>query len=137
MPIDVTCGCGHKATVSEAFAGKKARCPACGAVLGIPLPVYEPDEELSAILRASASILPAPAPPPIVSPDPKDAPAAPTPAATTPAPDVQRVVVVGANIPFGSMCWLVFRWTMATIPTVVVLGGIGFLLWLLVRASMR
>jgi hypothetical protein len=132
MPIEVRCGCGHKATVADGFAGKKARCPACGAVIGIPLPVYEPVEDLSAILGASASIFPTPAPPPIVSPDSKDVPAAPTP-----DPTVQRVIVIDVSVPFGSMCWLVFKWTMATIPTAILLGGIGFVIWIVAHAAMK
>lgn len=37
-------------------------------------------------------------------------------------PGVQRVNLVDAELPFGSMCWLVFKWTLATIPTVVALA---------------
>lgn len=32
MPIDHTCGCGKKFRLKDEFAGKKFRCPACGAV---------------------------------------------------------------------------------------------------------
>jgi hypothetical protein len=40
------------------------------------------------------------------------------------APTVQFVHLVDAEMPFGSMCWLIFKWTCATIPTVFVFGMI-------------
>lgn len=43
-------------------------------------------------------------------------------------PGVQRVDVVGADVPFWSMCWLVMKWSLAAIPTAVLLAvlyGIG------------
>ena len=36
MPIDVQCPCGRTSVVPDQHAGKKAKCPACGAVVVIP-----------------------------------------------------------------------------------------------------
>jgi hypothetical protein len=38
VPIVVTCQCGQKLSAPDSAAGKKARCPKCGAVLAIPVP---------------------------------------------------------------------------------------------------
>ena len=38
MPIQVPCACGRSVTVSEAYAGKHGKCPACGGTLLIPTP---------------------------------------------------------------------------------------------------
>jgi RsiW-degrading membrane proteinase PrsW (M82 family) len=38
MSIEVTCNCGKSLKAPDAAAGKKGRCPGCGAVLAIPLP---------------------------------------------------------------------------------------------------
>ncbi|GIW94359.1 MAG: hypothetical protein KatS3mg110_2400 [Pirellulaceae bacterium] len=38
MPIVVTCQCGQKLSAPDSLAGKKARCPKCGAVLAVPAP---------------------------------------------------------------------------------------------------
>lgn len=36
MPIRVECDCGKSLNVPDKLAGKKGKCPACGAVLNIP-----------------------------------------------------------------------------------------------------
>jgi hypothetical protein len=36
MPIELTCPCGRRLRVSDAFAGQQGRCPACGRRLRIP-----------------------------------------------------------------------------------------------------
>ena len=36
MPISVSCSCGRQYTFKDEFAGRKAKCPACGQVLQIP-----------------------------------------------------------------------------------------------------
>ena len=36
MPIRVTCACGKKYTFKDEFAGRRAKCPACGQVVVIP-----------------------------------------------------------------------------------------------------
>jgi hypothetical protein len=44
MAIAVQCGCGKSFSAKDEYAGKRAKCPACGKVLYIPLPapVAEP-----------------------------------------------------------------------------------------------
>src|ERR1700678_1329075 len=37
MPIDVVCTCGRSSSVPDQYAGKKGKCPACGAVIDIPV----------------------------------------------------------------------------------------------------
>ena len=45
MPISVKCGdCGKALKAPDALAGKKARCPDCGAVVAVP----EISEEMEA-----------------------------------------------------------------------------------------
>ena len=39
MAIVVACGCGKKLKAPEASAGRRVKCPACGAVLTVPQPV--------------------------------------------------------------------------------------------------
>src|SRR5262245_33114090 len=36
MPIELTCSCGKRLRVADAFAGQRGQCPACGGVLRIP-----------------------------------------------------------------------------------------------------
>ncbi len=36
MPIDVSCGCGKHLVALDGAAGKRAKCPACGAALVVP-----------------------------------------------------------------------------------------------------
>ncbi len=55
MAIVFTCACGRKLQVAEKLAGKKGKCPQCGAVLMIPLesepvieePTPEPEPQVS------------------------------------------------------------------------------------------
>ena len=42
MPISVSCTCGARLQVRDDAAGKKAKCPKCGAVL--PVPAAAPDD---------------------------------------------------------------------------------------------
>lgn len=42
MPIQFACSCGKRLKVADESAGKKARCPGCGAALVVP--TQEPDE---------------------------------------------------------------------------------------------
>jgi hypothetical protein len=45
MAIELSCPCGKRSRVPDAAAGKKARCPACKAVLDVPtLPPPEVDD---------------------------------------------------------------------------------------------
>jgi DNA-directed RNA polymerase subunit RPC12/RpoP len=36
MPIQVTCACGKQYNLKEEFAGRRAKCPGCGAVIDVP-----------------------------------------------------------------------------------------------------
>jgi hypothetical protein len=36
MPIELTCSCGKRLRVADAFAGQRGQCPACGDLLQIP-----------------------------------------------------------------------------------------------------
>lgn len=38
MPITFDCACGKTLRVPDASAGKKAKCPVCGAVVAVPEP---------------------------------------------------------------------------------------------------
>lgn len=45
MPISVKCGdCGKGLKAPDALAGKKAKCPQCGSVIPIPVPVSDAEE---------------------------------------------------------------------------------------------
>jgi len=41
MPITLKCGCGKQLKVRDELAGKKARCPVCGTIIPIPLPITQ------------------------------------------------------------------------------------------------
>lgn len=46
MAIELTCpGCGKRLRVPDSAAGKKGKCPSCGMVVDIPLPLEEVSEE--------------------------------------------------------------------------------------------
>lgn len=47
MPIAFNCSCGKMLRVPDTSAGKRAKCPACGAVVEVPAPdpVFEVVEE--------------------------------------------------------------------------------------------
>lgn len=46
MPISLSCSCGKALRVPDSAAGKKAKCPACAAVLEVPAPApAEPEPE--------------------------------------------------------------------------------------------
>jgi hypothetical protein len=36
MPIRITCTCGRAYQIKDKFAGRRAKCPACGAIINIP-----------------------------------------------------------------------------------------------------
>lgn len=55
MPIKVTCDCGKSLNVPDKLAGKKGKCPTCGAVLNIPAASGGGDDELDAAPPAKAS----------------------------------------------------------------------------------
>lgn len=47
MPIETTCVCGKAYRFKDQFAGRRAKCPACGHLIQIPpapsTPVHKPD----------------------------------------------------------------------------------------------
>jgi hypothetical protein len=53
MPIHVECDCGKSLNVPDKLAGKKGKCPACGAVLNIP--AGDTDDEPKVELKAPPS----------------------------------------------------------------------------------
>lgn len=63
MPIPVACACGAKLRVGDQAAGKKAKCPKCGAILVVPAPEAAPpaDDGFRILTDEPA---PAAAPPP-------------------------------------------------------------------------
>ena len=46
MPITFNCACGKTLRVPDASAGRRAKCPACNAVVTIPAPEPEPEFEI-------------------------------------------------------------------------------------------
>lgn len=42
MPIPITCFCGKKLRAPDALAGSRAKCPACGQMLLVPVPAAAP-----------------------------------------------------------------------------------------------
>jgi hypothetical protein len=54
MPITFSCDCGKAFTVADGFAGKRTRCPACGAGLVVPQPAGVADEDAAFRMLAEA-----------------------------------------------------------------------------------
>jgi len=49
----------------------------------------------------------------------------------------QRVVVTDINMPFGSMVWFMVKWTLASIPAMLILGFLFLVLvWVIMPAGM-
>lgn len=46
MPIAFNCTCGKTLRVPDESAGRRAKCPACGAVVQVPAPEQEPEFEV-------------------------------------------------------------------------------------------
>lgn len=109
--IDFPCqGCGKKLSVPPDMAGKKGRCKSCDHLNAIPEPVAS-----------------GPMPGRRTSPSPVAAPAIARPADDPVLSPVQRVHLVDADMPFGSMCLFILKWTFAAFPTLIVLS---LILWL-------
>jgi hypothetical protein len=47
MSISFACACGKNFTVADEYAGKRTKCPACGAPLTVPAPAGEPAPQKS------------------------------------------------------------------------------------------
>ena len=43
MPISFSCDCGKTLLAHEKYAGKRTKCPECGAILRIPDPAAPPE----------------------------------------------------------------------------------------------
>jgi len=61
MPIMFNCPCGKTLRVPDEHAGRRAKCPACNAIVNIPAPEPEPVFEIVETPPVAAS--PPPAPP--------------------------------------------------------------------------
>jgi hypothetical protein len=46
MPITFNCACGKTLRVPDANAGRRAKCPACSAIVSVPAPEVEPVFEI-------------------------------------------------------------------------------------------
>ncbi len=53
MPIQLTCKCGKKLSVPDDAVGRRARCPACNAVMPVPGTASEPPAPAPEPLRAT------------------------------------------------------------------------------------
>jgi hypothetical protein len=65
MPLKVTCACGKKLVAGDHLAGKRTKCPHCGAVLTIPTEATDKTqtaEEMAAAIVAAGPPNPIPAP---------------------------------------------------------------------------
>ncbi|MBX9580199.1 MAG: hypothetical protein K2X87_07800 [Gemmataceae bacterium] len=78
MPIAFECGCGKSFRAADGLAGKRTKCPACGAALTVPAPQAAEEDEAFRLLAEA----------PDVAPDPTrwNAPAAPPPPTPVPSP---------------------------------------------------
>jgi hypothetical protein len=134
MPIEVTCGCGRVISVPDAHAGKRGKCPSCGSVVFIPTaPQPEPDEDLASVLKRAAPPTPPPAPTPVY----RDMWGNPAKPPAPPDPSVQKVNLVDAGMPFESMCWFIFKWSLAAIPTVLAFSFVSWIFWAIVTAILH
>lgn len=52
MPILLACACGKKMKARDELAGKKVKCPGCGAAVAVPLPEEEAEPEIAAVEAA-------------------------------------------------------------------------------------
>ena len=52
MPISFACPKGHQLQVKDEFAGKKAKCPKCGAMMVVPAPAKPEVQQTSAAAEA-------------------------------------------------------------------------------------
>lgn len=89
MPIAFACECGKSFSVGDEHAGKRTKCPKCGAALTVPTPATSEmsDEDKAFAALADAPDEPRPASRPSPSYDPPPAPRGPAiPAATASAP---------------------------------------------------
>jgi hypothetical protein len=93
MPIAFACDCGRAFQVADAHAGKRTKCPACGAALTVPdAPPPAADEDEAYRLLADGPDPEPEAAPAVARRDPDPAAlAAPPSKKTPPAPKPQRL----------------------------------------------
>ena len=61
MAIKIVCDCGRELKLKDEFAGKKGKCPGCGAVIQVPTPEEtEAQAAAEAAARAEAEAIPEP-----------------------------------------------------------------------------
>lgn len=94
MPIAFDCACGKGFRVDDGFAGKRTKCPGCGAALTVPAPPATAEDEAFRLLAEAPDAAPAPRPP---APPRWDAPAPPKPGPPPPVP--KPVTVPAAKTP--------------------------------------
>src|SRR5580698_1106631 len=93
MPIAFNCACGKSFSVKEEFAGKKTKCPACGAALIVPAVSSSPSSEDDAfrLLESEETAEQAERPPPRYDwRRPLDASPASAPQTPTPTPPARK-----------------------------------------------
>lgn len=137
MPIEVICDCGRKSSVDDRHAGKRARCPACSAVVVVPsvfhvtVPAQSDLDELPEdAVAPQAGVKPNPQPAPITAGSLPIPPAIPNEMlydwdgklVGEIDPSIRRVVLIRVEIPFWSMAWIILKWTLASIPTAILLA---------------
>jgi hypothetical protein len=82
MPIPMTCACGRSLRIKDEFAGRQAKCPACGVVLTVPRPEAAIEDEALEVLLAE--------PPPDQAPPRAAVRAEPPPPDAGPRPPAER-----------------------------------------------
>jgi hypothetical protein len=133
MPIQATCACGLTTLAPDSLAGKQAKCPKCSALVDVPA-LSPALAKLLVRCRCGALLE-------LETTDDR-----PTvfciscqsdvgePGSFVPYSDfVQRVHLIDASMPFGSMCWLVFKWSCAAIPTAMIFGVVIALVMVVFR----
>jgi hypothetical protein len=66
MPITFSCTCGKTLRVPDEHAGRRAKCPACSAVVNVPKP--EPEPVFEVVEDAPPPVGTAPGAPPAAKP---------------------------------------------------------------------
>lgn len=130
MAIQVRCCCGQLLTASDAFAGRRAQCPACGRPLRLP---EAPPVMAEAVAEASE-------PPSTPIQEYLDPPAAPIPPDETPSPwrrmfealldprSIQWMLIFGGGLlVLGLLVWLASLGIFENPIVLAVLFGVGTL----------
>src|SRR6267378_4465833 len=62
MPILIPCKCGKQLRVKDDLAGKRIKCPACAAMLTVPVPAVEDDDPVVPELASAEDVAHTPEP---------------------------------------------------------------------------